>query len=682
MNYTANIKTVAFAALAIAAVAATAQAKTTTWIGGDTTAGIWTDDANWDNGAPSSGDTAVIANDVSATRTIVVGADGMTIVVGDGKTLKVRACLSGSGTLVKQGAGNLSHESRNWGNFSGNVRIEAGTFSLAMSGTSGWGESLNNMNSTTVLGSGTIIVSGTGMFSVSSYQSTVNSPISITGFSGGVALKSNGAATWSSSITGDSDFTFQGAWEAFTISGNISAPGKTVTFLGTTWETVWYSVSGVVDANVVVDVKKNTLHLQGKSPNPAHTLTVTSADKLQMNGSAQWGGTLVLNGTKATLTGGPNLANTSAVKISNGGVMTIDTADYTIRAFTANGTLHTVGTYGSSNSDGTLSGSKTLTVDSSLKLWVGGPAGAWADAANWDVAVPATGDTVVFPCAVTLSAGDVDVGAQGLVLDCRANVDGAVRFTGSGTLVKKGKGKFTTGAKYGLTGGVRIEEGTLNETMNGTGFNYMTDALGEGTITITGTGKLDVSAYMSTNTQPIVVTAHDSGVAAIQNSGSTVFLGAVASDGDFIIDNQWDTPRFLGGIFAPGHTITYKVPSWNNGWWYAESELKDVDASLIVEIANGRPLVISAASGTSSNGLSVAQGTVKFLENSAWGSISLASGAMVNVASSVTIDCDTLAVAGVVKNKGVYRAVKLPDAISGAGRIRVGGEAPLVIIVR
>ena len=218
--------------------------------------------------------------------------------------------------------------------------------------------------------------------------------------------------------------------------------------------------------------------------------------------------------------------------------------------------------------------------------------------------------------------------------------------------------------------------------MSGTGFNYMTDALGEGTITITGTRKLDVSAYMSTNTQPIVITAHDSGVAAIQNSGSTVFLGAVASDGDFIIDNQWDTPRFLSGIFAPGHTITYKVPSWNNGWWYAESELKDVDASLIVEIANGRPLVVSAASGTSSNGLSVAQGTVKFLENSAWGSISLASGAMVNVASGVTIDCDTLAVAGVVKDKGVYRAVKLPEAISGAGRIRVGGEAPLVIIVR
>ncbi len=682
MNYASKLKTAASAAIALAAVAGTAQAKTTTWIAGDTTAGIWTDDANWDNSAPGSGDTAVVNNDVSATRTIAVGDGDMTVVVGEGKTLKVRACLSGSGTLVKQGGGTLSHESINWGNFTGDVRIEAGTFSLAMSGTSGWSESLNNKDSATVIGPGTITVTGTGVFSVNSYQSTVNSPIVVTGHSGGVAMTSNGAANWSSSITSDSDFTFKGAWEAFTISGNISAPGRTVTFLGTTWETLWYNVSGTVDANVVVDVKKNTLHLQGKSPNPAHTLTVASADHLQMSGSAQWGGTLVLDGAKATLTGGPNLARTSAVAISNGGVMTINTADYTVRAFTCNGTMNTSGAFTSSNSGGTLAGAKTLTVDGSIKLWVGGATGAWTDAANWDAAIPETGDTAIFARAVTLSSGDVDIGAQGIVLDCRANVDGHVRFTGSGPLVKKGAGTFTTGAKYGLTGGVRIEEGTLHETMNGTGFNYMADALGEGTITVTGTGKLDIGAYMSTNTQPIVVTAHDAGVPAIQNNGSLVCLGPVTADCDFTIRNEWDTPRFLGGISASGNTVTYFVPYWNNGWWYAESELADVDASLAVEIGIDRPLVISNAPGAGGNSLSVTKGTVKFLEDNTWESVSLASGAKADIAAGVTLDCATLTVSGVDKENGTYRAADLPGTVTGAGRIRVGGLAPFVLVVK
>lgn len=682
MNCTACIRNAALAAIATATLVAPAYAKTTTWTGGDTTAGIWTDDANWDNGVPSSGDTAVVTNDVSATRTIAVGDDGLTISVASGKTMKVRACLSGKGTLVKQGAGNISHESRNWGGFTGGVRIEEGMFQLVMSGKSGWGESLDRLDSTTVLGSGSINISGTGMLSVSSYQSTVNTPVVITGFSGGVALKSNGACTWSSSITSDSDFTFQGAWEAFTLTGSISAPGRTVTFLGTTWETVWYNVNGTVDANVVIDVKKNTVHLQGKSPNPAHTLTVASADHLQMSGSAQWGGTLVLNGTKATLTGGMNLADTSAVNISGGGVMTIDIADYTVRAFTCNGTKNTSGVFTSANSDGTLAGAKKLTVDSSVKLWVGGATGAWSDSANWDVAVPSTGDTAVFARAVTLDAGDVDVGASGIALDCRADVNGRVRFTGSGKLVKKGSGKFTSGAKYGLTGGVRVEEGILLETMAGEGFNYMTDALGSGTIESTGTGKLAINAYMATNTQPIAVTAHDTSIPAIENQGSTVYLGAVTADCDFTLRNEWDTPRFLGGISAPGHTVTYFVPSWNNGWWYAESELAAIDASLAVDIKNGRPLVLSTAPGATGNSLTVSTGTVKFKTDAAWDAVSLATGTAINVAQGVTVDCATLTVGGVAKDKGVYRAGTLPGVVTGDGRVRVGGEIPFVMVVR
>ena len=683
MNCTACIRKAALAAIATATLAASAYAKTTTWTGGDTTAGTWTDDANWDNGAPATGDTAVIGNNVSFTKSFNIGASGVTISVAAGKEAKLRVQFAGAGTLVKTGPGTLSHESNNWGNFTGGVRIEEGTFSLAMSGSSGWSESLNGKTSSYLMGPGTITVTGTGMLSVSSYQSTVNTPVVITGFSGGVALKSNGACTWSSSITSDSDFTFQGAWEAFTLTGSISAPGRTVTFLGTTWETVWYNVNGTVDANVVIDVTKNTVHLQGKSPNPAHTLTVARADHLQMSGSAQWGGSLVLNGTKATLTGGMNLADTSAVNISGGGVMTIDTADYTVRSFTCNGTTNTSGVCTSANSGGTLAGAKKLTVDSSVKLWVGGATGAWSDSANWDVAVPSTGDTAVFANAVTLDAGDVDVGASGIALDCRADVNGRVRFTGSGKLVKKGPGKFTSGAKYGLTGGVRIEEGILLETMAGEGFNYMTDALGSGTIEITGTGQLAISAYMATNTQPIVVTAHDTSIPTIDNQGSTVYLGAVTADCDFTLRNAWNTPRFLNGISAPGHTVTYFVPSWNNiEWWYADSELAAIDASLAVDIKNGRPLVLSTAPGATGNSLTVSTGTVKFKTDAAWDAVSLANGAVVNVAQGVTVDCATLTVGGVAKDNGVYRASTLPGVVTGDGRVRVGGKTPFVIVVR
>jgi hypothetical protein len=188
---------------------------------------------------------------------------------------------------------------------------------------------------------------------------------------------------------------------------------------------------------------------------------------------------------------------------------------------------------------------------------------------------------------------------------------------------------------------------------------------------------------MATNTQPIVVTAHDTSIPAIDNQGSTVYLGAVTADCDFTLRNAWNTPRFLGGISAPGHTVTYFVPSWNNiEWWYAESELTAIDASLAVDIKNGRPLVLSTAPGATGNSLAVSTGTVKFEADAAWDAVSLATGTAINVAQGVTVDCATLTVGGVAKDNGVYRADTLTGVVTGDGRVRVGGVTPLVIIVR
>ena len=656
-------------------------AKESKWIGPGT-GGKFSDETNWDNGVPGSGDTAVYESDVThkVMELVDIGTAGLT--VKNAGTVLFGFRLSGSGPLVKKGAGEFTYAANSWDKkFTGGVRVEEGRFVLQLTGQDSSSVSLVG-KSTEVFGRGTVTVTGGGIFRANGWNSTVDSKIVVTDHVGGVAIESNGPMTWAAGISGDCDFGIYNAYEVMTFGGTVSAPGNTVTMSAVNWNWKWCGFSAVFDCNLVLDTRNDTIQLQGTSPNPGNTLTVKSA-RIEMNGSATWGGMVVVkNGGKIKSTGGVNFGETTGITIEDGG--TIDVQYNTnARRLTLGSTMQADGQYSKDNSGGKITNSGMITVNSGVKLWTGAGDKVWSNAANWDGAVATTGDTAIFPFDVVFAASETDIGVDGMTFDCRGNVGGPLKLTGTGRLVKKGTGSYTTGAFNTVSGGLLIEAGVAEATMSGAGFNYGRDAFGSGTIEVTGNGSVYFNSYISTNTQPIVIHDHDGSVAAVQTSGPHVNLGSITSDGDFTISSTWGTPIFLGKISAPGHTVTFPVPSWNTDYYpFNKTEFADLDASLVVDVNNKNTVRLTGSFERTANDLTVLHGGVEAPVNQRWGSISLADKTTATVDADVTLACDALTVAGVVKPNGYYRKAKLSGVLTGDGRILVGDVPGVAIILR
>ena len=120
------------------------------------------------------------------------------------------------------------------------LRVEEGTFSFKLSGSTAWGVALSNKKSSDLFGKDNkVVVTKTGVLEVNTWCSTFDNPVEITAHAADVALVATGTqTTWTGKITSDSDFTLQftqwndanGKPSNFTL-GEISAPGKTVTLL-------------------------------------------------------------------------------------------------------------------------------------------------------------------------------------------------------------------------------------------------------------------------------------------------------------------------------------------------------------------------------------------------------------------------------------------------------------------
>lgn len=680
------VKLVGFAAVAVAAASPfLGFAKESKWIG-PTSGGSYSDEANWNNGVPVGGDTAVFDTAVEITTSsarIQTGTAGLTINNSAAVTLGWR--LQGTGPLIKKGSGELTFKANNWEHdYTGGARIEEGRFVLTLNGQDSSKVSLVG-KSTEVFSSGPITVTGSGIFRASGYNSTVDSKIVVTGHNGGVAIESNNKMTWSADISGDCDFGFYNSYspESLPFGGTVSAPGHTVTLSAVDWNWKWWTTSAVFDCNLVVDTLNDTVQITGRSTNPGNTMTVKTKNVQIAGGTAGWDGMVVVkNGGKIKSTGGANFSTTTGITIEDGGTIDVQ-YDVKARRLTLGSTMQADGQYSKDNSGGKITNNGKITVNSGIKLWTGAGDKAWSNAANWDGAVAVTGDTVIFPFDTVFAAGETDIGADGMTFDCRGNVSGPLKLTGTGTLVKKGAGTYTTGAYNTVSGGLRIEAGVAKATMSGSGFNCGKDAFGSGTIEVTGSGSVYFNSYISTNTQPIVIHDHDGSVAAVQTSGSHANLGTITSDGDFTISSTWGTPIFLGKISAPGHTVSFPVPNWNTDYYpFNKTEFADVDASFALDVNNKNTIRLTGSFERRTNDLTVLHGGVETPANQRWGAISLADKTTANVGNGVTLACESLTVAGVVKPDGVYRKAKLPGVLTGDGRLLVGDEPGLSVILR
>lgn len=214
-------------------------------------------------------------------------------------------------------------------------------------------------------------------------------------------------------------------------------------------------------------------------------------------------------------------------------------------------------------------------------------------------------------------------------------------------------------------------------------FTKMMKDILRNTIEITGKGAVYFSSYISTNTQAIVIHDHDGSVDPVQTSGSHVNLGTITSDADFTISTTWGTPVYLGAISASGHTVTYSTVSWNTDKWpYDMPEFSDLDANLTLKLANNQSVRLTGAFERKTNALNVVQGGVQATVNQRWGAISLANKTTASVDKGVTLACESLIVAGVVKPNGVYRKTKIPGVLTGDGHLLVGDEPGLSVILR
>ena len=271
-----------------------------------------------------NGDHTWITNSISLTVAGGIDLNGHTLTINAGSISTIAAIISGTGAIIKNGAGQITLSGAN--TYSGPTTITAGK--LTVSTVTGLGVADGTLaNGTILTPSGnlqfptTLIVQGVAIG---------NEAISN---SGGLVTATSAAASIAGPITIDANATFSGGGfvtTPLTLSGIVSGPG---------------SLGFSNDGTLILTNGGNTF-AGGVSQIPPGTTLVLGADHalpapadITMSGSA----TLTLNGTVQTI---GDLSGSNTLNVSNGAVLTLNqTHDTTFGDFVnGNGVIDYVGT--------------------------------------------------------------------------------------------------------------------------------------------------------------------------------------------------------------------------------------------------------------------------------------------------------------------------------------------------
>ena len=322
--------------------------------------------------------------------------------------------------------------------------------------------------------------------------------------------------------------------------------------------------------------------------------------------------------------------------------------------------------------------------------WSGDATGDFTAAANWSPAqTPQPGDTLVIQESVTFKGTTFDVGTAGLTIQrTQGTVRCGVSFTGSGDLVVTGSGGgafYQDGACPSLTGAWRLRGGTFEPC----------PVLGG-----MGTGKIVVEGAFSSTFQIGYVTLTND-VSVVGKGASLVFaraahlMGVLSADADFTLDVRWveaDQCVEIADLRAGNSTVT--IMGSAGGTNRTLDFTGTVEAQLVKKGAcEVRFTGTSDAAGTT---LSIENGTVSFTESARWAGSSVtatgegtvlrfdganltADGVAVRVADGAKLDVASLTVLPSLTlgdqtiENGTYQAEDLPDNVTGAGILLVGG---------
>ena len=715
MNKTTTTRAAAILAAATFATSAAipesnAAGDTLTWVGGSS--GLMSASSNWSSSGthttPQSGDTCVFHSAVTLeAEDFDFGAGGLTL--ENDTTLTVLTHFAGSGGITKRGNGDLAVKGATGGSFTGDVIIESGR--LYPSGGQiqfGLGKIIFTQRSI----SGNFIAHG------ESYSQNLKNDIELRGESSGYAIWMCKNATISGSITSLYDFKIGVAHMDLTVSGNISAPGHTLTIGFPSANGPKCFLTGSINASLVKTGGNYPVTLSGRSDFPDNTLRVEAYTNI-ITSSGYWGGADVqVVGSTAVLNlqGSQNLSTQASVQLENGGKLNLGSScDVTVSKLIVDGVAQRSGVYSASNLPNSITGSGKITV--SPKTWVGGVSGFLSEAGNWsDGLAPQPGDVLAFSNPVELLNETVNLGAEGLTLTSSHAISNHVWFTGSGGFTKRGSGTFYQFGDAGgnFAGGARFEGGCVftlkNRYFPGTstaGHKFF----GTGAIMLDGGyTRISTGEWACGLTNAIVLSNvtmpnwNDPGWGCLTVDQGNVVFGPISANVDFLFHVR-NHELHVPSINAPGHTVRFDT-YWGNGSSYATGPILDGPVNANVTTAGNRTITFTGSSPNPDHSLTLTTCTNILSSTAFWGGknivvtgastilalndsgnlseearISVASGGKIKIASGVKVQVAALFVDGTEMAAGVYGAGNLPTVISGEGKLRVG-EAGTVMVFR
>uniref|UniRef100_A6VVW9 Autotransporter-associated beta strand repeat protein n=1 Tax=Marinomonas sp. (strain MWYL1) TaxID=400668 RepID=A6VVW9_MARMS len=472
---------------------------------------------------------------------------------GTGDTLNISSVLSGSGALVKAGAGTLTLSGSN--SYSGETTVSAGSLSIA-------GDSN--------LGSGALTLNGGALF-VTGSDVTIDNAISM-GSSGGSVSNVN-ALTLSGNISGTGALAKTGAG-TLTLSGSNSYSGETTVSAGS------LSIAG--DGNLgsgALTLNGGALSVTGSSVTIDNAVSlgssggsVSNANAVRLSGAIsgtgalikEGAGTLSLSGINTytgattvsagilTVSGGSAISDTSAVTVASGATFELSTdATETVGSIAGAGNIVANGgtlTVGGDNTSTTFSGvisegpsGLTLNKVGSGTLTLSGSNSYSGSTTVLGGGLSISGDSNLGTGALTLNSGTLSVTGNGSTIDNAItlinsgvlNLDAGVAATfsgvvsGSGGLLKTGAGTATLSGTNTYSGATVLNGGTLSVSGALNGTSQVT--VNSGT-TLAGSGSIFVSG--STNT----LTVNNGGFLAPGVLGSNNGVGALTVNGHLVLN--------------------------------------------------------------------------------------------------------------------------------------------------
>ncbi|MDM0010183.1 autotransporter-associated beta strand repeat-containing protein [Variovorax sp. J22G73] len=406
----------------------------------------------------------------------------------NGYSATLSGVLSGSGALVKTGAGTLSLLGAN--SYSGGTRIDQGVLAIADSAALGLSSSEVRLSNGELRGTA---------------STTVNNPLTLAG-----------PATVSAA-TGTTLELAGPLW--FNADFNVGAPGQTG-IVALASSSGGYSIPGRIQVNY------GTLRITGPLfaflANAAPETAVAAGAVLDLNDRTSsafsianlLGSGTVRTGTLNTTTVGVAAGDFSGVVEGAGGITQVGTGTLTLRgANTYTGGTRVSGGTLALAGNGSLSNTGAVMVDAG---------------ATFDVQAISDALTRIGPLA---GAGTVALGAKLLqvsVSNTSSTFSGSV--DGTGSLVKLGNGTLTLSGVNGYTGGTVVSQGTLQLAGGGS-------LASMGRETVAGGATFDVQTVSGSGT----------GIGSLAGAG-TVALGAKSLQ----VGANNSSTTFSGGISGTG----------------------------------------------------------------------------------------------------------------------------------